>query len=82
MQAAQAANQPVKRLALILDLAPVHRLLAPGHRHCYRERVLVNVQSGICAKLVHDLPSSMWLCVKGPDLEHNPRVPRTGQVNP
>ena len=29
-----------------------------------------------------DLPSSMWLCVKVPDLEHDPRVSRPGQVNP
>ena len=48
----------------------------------YRDRVLVNVQSDVCARLVHDLPSSLWLCVKGPDLEHNPRASRLGQVNP
>ena len=45
------ANQPKKRLALILDLAPVHRLIASGQRHRNRDRVLVNVQSDVCATL-------------------------------
>ena len=62
---AQCPNQPQQRLALILDLAPVHRLLMSRQRHRHRNRVLVNVQSDVCATLVHDLPSSWWLCVDG-----------------
>ena len=77
----QCPNQPQQRLALVLDLAPVHRLPTPRKRHRDRDGVLVNVRSDVCATLVHDLPSSWWLCVEGPDLEHNPRVSRPGQVN-